>query len=174
MITRNEIAVVGKFNKAHGIKGELSATSSMPAESLKLCSCIVCDIDGIFVPFFIKFIREKSQNTFLLTIDGIENEDDALLLANKDIYNLQKDYSNLMHEEKEIPVDFLQDFKVTINNKYQGSIADLDDSTANVLFVINLSDDSTKLIPAVDEFITNINIDDKLIELEVPEQLLEL
>lgn len=174
MITREEITLIGKFNKTHGIKGEISATISAPIEMLRQCSCIVCDIDGIFVPFFINELREKSQDTILITIDGINSDNDAQLLANKDIYILQRDYSSIAQDEDELPVDFFVGFTALINEDIKGTITGIDDSTANVLFIINIDDSSTKLIPAVEEFITSIDIDNRLIDFEVPSELLEL
>ena len=40
MITIDEIISIGKFNKAHGINGELSATITAPQVVLDNCSCI--------------------------------------------------------------------------------------------------------------------------------------
>ena len=69
MITHNEITTVGKFNKTHGINGEISATINAPINAVRKCSCIVCNIDGILVPFFIKDIRNKSSETVLFNIE---------------------------------------------------------------------------------------------------------
>lgn len=174
MITSDQITVIGKFNKPHGTNGEVSATIQVPISVLEGCSCIICDIDGIYVPFFINNIRNKSHETVLLTIDGIENENEASMIVNKAIYVLYNEYSNIVAEEDELPVDFFIGFNVTINGTHKGVISDIDDTTANVLFVITMSDNSQKLVPAVEEFITAIDIDNKHIELEVPDALLSL
>lgn len=174
MITSDQITAIGKFNKPHGINGEVSATIQAPIAVLDGCSCIICDIDGIFVPFFINSIRSKSHENVLLTIDGIENENDAAMIVNKDIYVLHSEYSHIVADEDELPVDFFTGFDVTINGVHRGEIIDIDDNTANVLFVIDMNDSSQKLIPAVEEFITDIDIDNKHIELEVPDDLLLL
>ena len=174
MITRDEITCIGKFNKPHGINGEISAVVSSPID-LRNCKCIICGIDGIFVPFFITNIREKSFDTLLLTVDGINDETEASLLVNNEIYILKKDFQNFLEEEDgEIPVDFLMNFRVSINDAYNGKIIDIDDSTPNVLFVINMDNGSTILIPAVNEFITAIDLEKKNMALEVPVELLDL
>ena len=174
MITSDQITTIGKFNKPHGINGEVSATILAPRAVLEGCSCIICDIDGIFVPFFINSIRNKSQETVLLTIDGIGNENEAAMIVNKDIYVLRSEYSHIAHDQEELPVDFFTGFDVIINDKLRGKISDIDDATANVLFVIEISDGSQTLIPAVEDFIIGIDIDNRLIELEVPVELLSL
>lgn len=173
MIRSNEIIAIGKFNKPHGINGEISATLNAPTSVVENCSCIVCDIDGIFVPFFIKDIRSKSHDTMLLTIDDITNEQEAMLLVNKDIYVKRSEYSEAIDDEEELPLDFFIGFDAIVNENH-GNIVDIDDSTANVLFVIEMENGKTMLIPAVEEFITGIDTKERIIEMEVPDELLEL
>lgn len=173
MITSEEIIAIGKFNKPHGINGEISATINAPAVVLKCCSCIVCDIDGIFVPFFIKDVRNKSQESFLISIDDVNNEQDAAMLVNKDIYVKRSEYDESLEDEDQVPIDFFIGFKAVIN-KLHGKIVDIDDTTANVLFVIETNDGKHILIPAVEEFITDFDSKNRIIKLEVPDLLLDL
>jgi 16S rRNA processing protein RimM len=56
------------------------------------------------------------------------------------------------------------------NNKKVGTIASIDDSTANILFEL----EDGRLIPATDDLITDINTKDRTIKMEIPEGLLEL
>lgn len=174
MITREEISLIGKFNKPHGINGEISATINAPLDVKEDCSCIVCVIDGIYVPFFINEVRRKSQDNLLITVDGINNEQEAMTLVNRDIYALSRDYNAAITNEDELPVNFFTNFKTVINSDYIGSIIDIDDSTANVLFVISLDNGHQVLIPAVDNFISDIDIDNRMIEFNVPQDLLDL
>lgn len=173
MITRNELSIIGKFGKTHGIAGEVNAVVSTPHEVLSHCSCITCDIDGIFVPFFITNIRSKSTNSLLLTIDGISSEREASMLVNKDIYVLQKEYNEILNDD-EVPVDFFINYDAVINETLHGKIVDIDDSTANVLFVVKLNDGTQVLIPAVDHFIKDCDSDSRSIHFNVPQDLLEL
>ncbi|MBP5687193.1 MAG: 16S rRNA processing protein RimM [Muribaculaceae bacterium] len=173
MITRDEIIAIGKFNKTHGINGEISATINAPGVVLDNCSCIVCDIDGIFVPFFVKEFRNKSQEVFLLTIDDINNDQDAAMLVNKDIYVKRDEYNGVLEDEDQVPVDFFIGFNAEVNG-LKGNIVDIDDSTANVLFVIETTNGKQVLIPAVEEFIVDFNSKERIIKMEVPGDLLDL
>ncbi len=173
MITRDEIIAIGKFNKTHGINGEISATINAPVSILRNCSCLVCDIDGIFVPFFIKEFRSRSQETFLLTIDDINNEQDAAMLVNKDIYVKRNDYGETLEDEDEVPLDYFIGFTAIVNGN-AGTIVEINDSTANVLFVIETADEKSILIPAVEDFITDFDLVNKKINMEVPDELLDL
>ena len=170
MITRDEITLIGKFNKPHGINGEISATVNVPLEVLDECSCIVCDIDGIFVPFFIDAIRTKSHESALITLDGIASEQEAMMVVNKDIYILEREQIAWAQDNEEVPVEFFVNFKARINGTLTGTVAGLDDTTANVLLVIDLDNGSEVLIPAVDEFITSIDFDQKVVTFNIPQE----
>ena len=56
------------------------------------------------------------------------------------------------------------------NNKKIGTIASIDDNTANILFEL----EDGRLIPATDDLITDINTKDRTIKMEIPQGLLEL
>ena len=174
MISRDGISLIGKFNKPHGINGEISAIVNVPIDVLNADSCILCEIDGAYVPFFINDIRQKSHDSVLLSIDDINNENDAMMLVNKDIFLSNDVYNQLLEDEDQLPVDFFIGFKTTINTVHHGTIVDIDDSTANVLFVIEIENGKSLLVPAVDEFITDINSVDRTIEMVIPNELLEL
>ena len=173
MISRDEITIIGKFHKTHGIGGELSASFSSPLEVVKHCSCIVCDIDGIFVPFFINEMRKQSEQSAILSIDGLSNDQQAAILVNKDIYILRKEYQDLVDDD-EVPVDFFIDFDAVINDNIHGTLVAIDDSTSNVLFVIKLDNENEVLIPAVDAFIKHFDNDKRTIHFNIPQELLDL
>lgn len=78
MILRTDITEAGVFNKPHGIKGEISATLDFDID-LSDVKCIVLDVEGIFVPFFIVSVRPKTSETVLITINGIDSEQKARL-----------------------------------------------------------------------------------------------
>lgn len=87
MILRTDITEAGVFNKPHGIKGEISATLDYDTD-LSEVKCIVIEIEGIFVPFFIVSVRPKTAETCLLTIDGIDSEEKARTLTGRAFYLL--------------------------------------------------------------------------------------
>lgn len=178
MITRSEIVEIGYYNKSHGIGGEISATITMPDSALSDFSCLISDIDGIFVPFFIEASRPKTAETMLLKISGIDNEQEALLLAGKPIFVLKKEWSEVFNndnDEEELPIDCFVGFEVQCNGQDLGKITSVDFSTANALFEI-CADDSGKsvILPAADDFITSIDIEHRILAMSVPSALLSI
>lgn len=177
MITRDELVEIGRYNKAHGVNGEISATVDCDAEMLTRFTCCVSDIDGIYVPFFIDQARPKSANAVLLTIDGINNEHDASILVNKYIYVLKREYSELSRDAHtdSYPIDYFIGFNIYRDDRELGTITDIEDSTANVLFKITAIDGSHQyFLPAVEEFIVDIDMDKKKLYMDFPEELMHL
>ena len=176
MIGRDDIIDIGRYNKQHGVHGEISASLDVDIDLLREFSCLVSDIDGIFVPFFVEALRSKGSSTALLTIDGIDNENQASLLVNKDIYVLKCEYEQLSYDENsdEMPLDYFIGYTIVMQQGVKvGEVVDVDDSTENVLFIVD-HDGAEVAIPAVDELIVDINTHNKIIEMSLPQGLLEL
>lgn len=176
MITRDELVAIGRYNKTHGVNGEISAMVDCDAETLTRFTCLVSDIDGIFVPFFIGQFRNKSASAVLLTIDGINNENEASFLVNKLIYVLKQEYSEITHDAHcdDYPVDYFIGFNVYYKGRELGTITDVEDSTANVLFKVDNGGKHQYLLPAVEDFIIDIDMDDKKLYMDFPEELIHL
>ncbi|MBD5258203.1 MAG: 16S rRNA processing protein RimM [Barnesiella sp.] len=177
MITDNQITEIGRFNQPHGIKGELNALID-EGVALDELSCIVLDMDGIYVPFFMTGLRQRGAMLYLVSIDGITDEQKAATLANKTIYALADE----VEQEEDTDGDdgfYAEDFiGFTIQSadgNLKGTITDIDDATDNVLFIVTTDNSDKKyLIPVADEFITAIDVDNRSLTVDLPEGLLEI
>lgn len=170
MITAEQLIQIGRFNSPHGINGEVAATLSEDVDLTSL-QCIVVDIDGIYVPFFIKSIRNKNATTVLLTIEDINDEKESALLANKPIFTLRDQYVSGVDDDVEgFYADDLIGYNATdTTGKLNGDIIAIDDSTDNVLLIVRNADGKDVLIPAVEEFIDEIDQQTKKINFDLPE-----
>lgn len=172
MITKDEIIEIGDFNKPHGINGEISATFFCDSENVSGFSCLISDIDGIYVPFFIENSRIKNSQTLLLKLEGINNEEEAKLLSNHEIFILKKEYP--ADNDGEISADYFIGYTITDKNEGTiGIIADIDDATENALFIVQ-NHEREIFIPIADEFIYDIDYDNKIIKMNLPEGIVEL
>ncbi|MBQ2371494.1 MAG: hypothetical protein II294_06585, partial [Muribaculaceae bacterium] len=97
MILSSDIIEIGTFTKTHGIKGELNALLDDGTEIMQHVSCIILEIDSIFVPHFITSCRSKGASASLIMIDGINSEIEAKDLVSKSIYVLKEEY-NTFHD----------------------------------------------------------------------------
>lgn len=180
MITRAELTPIGHTIKPHGINGEI-ATAIDADVDLKGLRCVVMDIDGIFVPFFITSSRARGSEAVLLLIDGITNEREAKELCPKAVFALKSDITEAEEYKEDENADgfYAEDLigynVITDDGNALGEITDVDASTDNLLFIITpQSGGNVIYIPVADDFITAIDTDSKTIEMSLPDGLLEL
>ena len=167
MILEKEIFKAGKINKTHGVNGELNC--AIDADTIDRAEYMVLDMDGIFVPFFISNIRVKSSNSVLLTLEDIETETDARNLVGKDIYLP----IHLMSDEDMLSYEYFVGFTMVNADEKLGEISFVDDQTVNILFGIS-AEDGDILLPAVEDFIMEVDNENKILYTNYPNELVEL
>lgn len=167
MILEKEIFRAGKINKTHGVNGELNCNIS--ADTIDMAEYVVLDMEGIFVPFFVSNIRVKSSNSVLLTLEDIEDETEARKLIGKDIYLPIA----LMGEEDMLSYEYFVGFTVVNAQEKIGEISFVDDQTVNILFGIT-TEEADILLPAVEDFIEEVDNENKILYTNYPLELLEL
>ncbi len=176
MITREELILIGHYNKPHGVAGEISATVDVDMDTLQRLSCLVSEMDGIYVPFFVNACRPKTAETVLLTIDGVSTEQEVARLVNHDIYALKRDYSQASDEADAdgYPLDYFIGYELRqTNGKRVGEILDVDEQTDNALFIIDCDGDEI-MVPASDDLIAEFDTDVRVMVMELPEGLIDL
>ncbi|MCM1152811.1 MAG: ribosome maturation factor RimM [Muribaculum sp.] len=178
MIKEETLKAVGKFQKTHGLKGELNVMLSINSEFFEEGNPMIVNINGIFVPFYAETIRPKGSTTDLVKIEGIDNEEEARKLVNKEVYALTDTLMEFMQadEATEIydPMPLIG-MKVTdVNLGPLGTVIDINDHTVNVLLIVETTDNRQVFIPMAADFIRSIDIQTRTIEVDVPEDLLTL
>lgn len=173
MIREDEVLKIGKFIKPHGIKGEITFAFDNDIFDRVDCPYLICSIDNIFVPFFIKSYRFKGSDTALVLLEDVESEIQAKRFNGLSVYFPRKYFDN--NEEVELTLNYFIDFIVIDKQLGEiGIIKDIDESTINTLFLLKKkgSDDDI-IIPASDDFITDIDSENKILYVELPVGLLD-
>ncbi|MCM1520281.1 MAG: ribosome maturation factor RimM [Lachnoclostridium sp.] len=176
MITADLLVQIGTFNKPHGINGEISVIVDEPDIDFALLRCIVTEMDGIFVPFFISSVRSRGQASLLIKIDGVDNEKEAALFSRKPVYALKSDVDFIDDDASEgLYASDMTGFMLKDVEKGEiGIISAINDSTENVLFIVERPDGSELYIPVAEELITDIDIPNQTLTMDLPEGLLDL
>lgn len=178
MISRSDIQPVGKFLKPHGVNGEISVMRDFDELDFNDYTCVIVDVDGIFVPFFLESVRPKGAETDLVTIEGVTDEYKASRLANKTVYVLRSQIPEEDDSSEESDGFYAEDFIgydiLLSGSGVFGKITGIDDSTANYLFIVETPDGKNLLIPVADEFVSDIDPDKKTITMVLPDGLLEI
>lgn len=177
MIGRDEIIEIGSFNKPHGVGGEITATIDCDIDVVERLSCLVSGIDGIWIPFYISSIRPKGIYSMIAKLDGLDSEEEIRKLVNKPIMALKREWEELVEEadSDELPTDFFIGYTIIDmdTNSVIGKIIDVDAQTENVLFVVEDDNDREILIPAADELVVSLDMEEKRIVMNLPEGLTE-
>lgn len=179
MICREDLIEVGIYNKPHGINGEISATFDYDIDVISSYDCFISDVNGIFVPFFAENIRPKSNETFLLKIEGMDDENSVKILVNHKIYAMKSSFKEAINtfdeNGDEISIDFFIGYSIYDDeNNIIGKIIDVDCSTENYLFVAEREDLTNVLIPATDDFIIDIDFEHEIITMNLPKGILDI
>ena len=170
MIRKEEVFKIGVINKPHGVKGEMSFTFTDDIFDRVDYDFLILLIDGILVPFVIEEYRFKSDNVALIKFEDIDTAEQAKKYTNVEVFFPIK----FLDEEDSISSwSFFNGFTVVdVHHGYLGEIVDIDDSTMNVLFVIDNNGEEL-LLPAHEEFILGIDKKERTVQVEIPEGLLD-
>ena len=169
MIKEEEVYKIGRLGKTHGVKGEVSFLFDDDVFDRVDADYLVLMVDGILVPFFMEEYRFKSDSNALMKFEGIDTQERARELTGCDVYFPRK-----LAESDEVNMSWVEIVGYSIvdasTGRTVGKIASIDDATINILFCL---EDGT-LIPASEELITDIDQENRIITIDIPEGLLEL
>lgn len=173
MIKKEDVFKIGQFAKPHGIKGEIALVTNCDVFDESDDPYVICEMDGILVPFFIEEYRYKTDTVMLLKLKNIDDEKTARELSNREVfYPLDEvDEDDLVGE---MTWDNFIGYAV-IDERHGriGIITDVDESTLNVLLQID-RDGEELLLPAAEELILSADHENKTLAVSVPDGLLDL
>lgn len=175
MIKKEDIVEIGKFQKTHALKGELNALLDVEPDYAFDGNPLIVSVDGIFVPFYPESVRPKGSESYLVKLRDIDSQQDAAMFVNKAIYGLRSDLADYFDDpDAELTADFVG-FRIVDSSLGEiGTVTDIDDTTANVLFVVGTDAGDTVYIPVAEEFIDAIDDDRQVIETTLPDGLVNL
>ena len=169
MIKQEEVYKIGRLGKSHGVHGEVSFHFDDDVFDRVDADYLVLSLDGILVPFYIEEYRFRSDETVLMKFCDVDTQERARELTGTDVYFPR---ALAADDEEQLSLASLVGFalKDADSGKTVGTIAAIDDTTANLLF--ELEDGS--LIPANDDLVTDINPPSRTVTMRLPEGLLDL
>ena len=172
MIEREELIKIGRFNKPHGVKGELSFTFTDDVFDRTDCPYIVLRNRRYLRPLFHRGVSLQERYYCLDEARRCRQRDRcSCLFAARCLF--PKSYYDTEVEE-EAPSDYFIGFTVVDSERGElGKIVAVDDSTENVLFEID-HEGRELLVPAVDEFVSEIDEENRRLYMTIPEGLLTL
>ena len=163
-----ELIKIGKVLKTHGYKGHLKIfIDDFYMDDFE-------EISAVFINQLPYFIISKDINTekqAIVLLEDIDNKEKAHPLQGKDIYAKDDDLTEILEEE---PYHDLAGF--TISDKNMGIIGEITKvlELPHQFLAQVFKDEKEILIPLNDDFILNIDEKKKLIEMQLPDGLLDI
>ena len=183
MINRDELVSVGRFRKPHGNRGEIACSFTDAVADSRSTDVVadltrnpgtgtflICEIDGIFVPFRIDNYRPISDSSAYIQLRNIDSEAKARELSHKEVY-LHKKHLKKEFNDDSSTRDYFIGFTI-IDEKLGvvGRIVDIDRTTINTLFIVERGNEEI-LIPAAEDFILRVDENRKELTVSLPEGL---
>ena len=164
---------LGKVAKKYSFKGEVLVylDTDEPELYTELESMFV-EINGHLVPFFIEKSSIHREKFLRTQFEDMDSEEDADTIVGKDVYlpltMLPKLEGNKFYYHEVVGFDAIDQ---RLGNF--GTILRISDNGVQALFEVQ-KDDAVILIPLIDEFIIEVNRENKSILFNTPEGLIDL
>jgi 16S rRNA processing protein RimM len=172
VISRNEILQVGSTQKPYGIKGNIVVRFRKAEYADVETDYYFLEIEGIPVPFFVEEFTYSTDVTARVKFEDVDDEIAAARYVNIPVF-LPRELLKSPVGQTEAGWDYFMGFTVVDScGKELGVIEDVDESTMNVLFIVR-NNGKEYLIPAAEDFITAVDEENNLIEMYLPEGLIE-
>lgn len=167
-----EFVEIGYITKTHGLRGEVQVVFSYhEPEKLKL-NAVFLEINGKMVPYFTSSFKLSQQTLGYFQFEDINHIDKAQPLVKKKLFLSKK----LMPKKKKEEFTFrdLEGF-AAIDENYGdlGKILSVREYPQQFLAAVNYKEKEI-LFPLSEDFITRIDIDNKTLNISLPDGLLEV
>ena len=163
MITTEQIISIGRITRTHGKRGEIQCLTANDYWDNAEATFLILSIDNILVPFRVLNWRGKGSDSLIFQLDHINDEQSAQQLIGCQAYMLASDLSE---EDELLPTwQSLTGYRVLDTDQGAlGTIIHVDESTINTLITL----DNDQLIPLHEDFIIDIDQENKILTICLP------
>lgn len=163
---------IGKFVSTFGLKGELILKHNLGKKtSLKgLKAVFVEERKQSFIPWFIENTKIKNEEETYIKLEGINVKEQAIKLAQKEIWIPQEDFKKF--SAKTSPINLLG-YEIIENEEVLGKILEVIEQPHQLLCRIEINNKEA-LIPLHEETIVKIDRKKNQVTVSLPPGLLEI
>lgn len=189
MIKPEDVYLIGRLTRTHGIKGEMELQFTDDAFDRGEIDYVVLLLDGIFVPFFFEEYRFKNNEAALIKFADIDSEKDARRLVGVSVYYphaaLPADdapeirsfqafvgYTVLLPDLTAAQADDTED--AGMGTRELGCITHVATTPSSALLTVETEEGEEVLLPLHDDFVLDYDTRRRYLVLNVPEEILEL
>lgn len=173
MISDSDVYKIGTLTRTHGIRGEVAFQFTDDVWDRVDADYLFLRLDGLLVPFFLEEWRFRSDSAALLKFEDVDDAVAASRLVGADVC-FPKELTPSDVDEEDLTWKHFIGFEVLQEEQKLGTVSSVLDQTANVLLVIETPEGKELLIPAHENFILKVDHRQRLLLVDIPEELLTL
>jgi len=170
---RIRLVLLGKIIKVHGYGG---AVMVKPAdyipEGLKEMEWVFIEIDGKPVPFFISSVSEHASGNIILKFENYDSSDVMKEFAGCRVFLRHDDDGGSSEIQPHLILTGYKVYKHT--GEYIGTVKKVMSLPMQYMLVLEGGDNTEKLIPLNEGWIIEIDKDEKIIIMDLPEGLVNI
>lgn len=167
---------MGKIVGVHGIKGTVKVYSYADSvSSFKPGSSVILEADGLEKTFIIAWVKSHHK-TVLVAFEGITNRDRAEELVGLEFF-IARNSLETLEEGVYYWSDIIGLAVYTLENEYLGRVASILQTGSNDVYVVKNKkgqEPAEILVPALDWVVREIDVDQKMMRVDLPEGLRDL
>lgn len=164
-----ETIEIGYISKTHGLKGHLILKVAAHLDLDEAIRSVFVALDGSQVPYFIEDCR-LANNGYILKLETLDSVDTAKKLIGKKVFALP----DFVLEDEDSLSEFVGYSILDTRLGDIGKITEVDEKTDNVIIKVLHPGGAEIILPFNEDFIIEIDDDEKTIAFESPEGLIEM
>lgn len=163
---------VGFFKKTFGTKGEVRLDiKDRFLEDVLSAKALFADQKGSYVPYFVEYIEDKGS--YIVKVEEIDTPEEAIEISSKVCYLREEDIDPRHIRMMDGEMDFLIGYTLNNQNHPLGPIVRLEEYPQQLMLVVRHLEREI-LIPLTDEWIRELNQEESYIEMELPENFMDV
>ena len=165
--------LVGTVFKLHGYKGDVNIYNDddIPFDFSSIKYFLI-DLDNNLIPFFVDRVRSTKPNIILVKFKDINSEKEAKNILKKAVF-LPNELSLVENNNGFTEKQLLGFTIIDIKMGELGKITYINSQTAQQLIYVN-KDGKEFCFPKHEQFIKKIDVKEKIMEVEISKELLDL
>lgn len=163
---------VGKLNKTFGTKGQIRVVADKAFKSdLEECDVWFVEKSGSVVPYFVESLEESVH--FLVKFEDIDGPEAARSITGCTLKLRKKDV-NYQNAEEVNELDKLVGFSIQSKDGMQiGVIDTIEEYPQQLMAIVFDKSNNQLLIPLASEFMVDMNVEESIIIMELPDGLIQ-
>ena len=169
---KQDCFLLGTIFKLHGYKGYVNIYNDNDIKLIfSKISFFLIEENNELIPYFTENVRVKKKKILLVKFEDINSESEALKILNKKVYLPNTFYHKIQNlNQNQIVVGF------NVIDKSLGNIGIVEfvsDSKLQSLILVK-NEEKEFYIPFHEKFIKKIDVENKILKVKIPEELINI